>query len=68
MEIVQTSTGAWPWCMGMFGARFAPGFAVFVRMGKELRVKLQYKLFHFTLTYTFAASLASNHVAPLPET
>jgi hypothetical protein len=54
--------------MGMFGARFAPGFAVFVRMGKELRVKLQYKLFHFTLTYTFAASLASNHVAPLPET
>jgi hypothetical protein len=27
MEIVQTGTGTWRWCMGMFGARFA----VFVR-------------------------------------
>ena len=23
MEIVQTGTDTWPWCMGMFGARFA---------------------------------------------
>ena len=27
MEIVQTGMDTWPWCMGMFGARFA----VFVR-------------------------------------
>ena len=30
MEIVQTSTGTWPWCMSMFGARFA----VFVRRAR----------------------------------
>jgi hypothetical protein len=32
MEIVQTGTGTWPWCMGMFGARFA----VFVRRARVL--------------------------------
>ena len=32
MEIVQTCTGRWPWCMGMFGARFA----VFVRRARVL--------------------------------
>jgi hypothetical protein len=32
MEIVQTSTSTWPWCMGMFGARFA----VFVRQVRVL--------------------------------
>ena len=32
MEIVQTWTGTWPWCMGMFGARFA----VFVRRARVL--------------------------------
>jgi hypothetical protein len=32
MEIAQTSTGTWPWCMGMFGARFA----VFVRRARVL--------------------------------
>ena len=32
MEIVQTGTGTWPWCMSMFGARFA----VFVRRARVL--------------------------------
>ena len=32
MEIVQTRTATWPWCMGMFGARFA----VFVRRARVL--------------------------------
>jgi hypothetical protein len=32
MEIVQTGTDTWPWCMGMFGARFA----VFVRRARVL--------------------------------
>ena len=32
MEIMQTSTSTWPWCMGMFGARFA----VFVRRARVL--------------------------------
>jgi len=32
MEIVQTSTGTWPWCMSMIGARFA----VFVRRARVL--------------------------------
>ena len=32
MEIVQTCTGTWPWCMSMFGARFA----VFVRRARVL--------------------------------
>ena len=32
MEIVQTGTGQRPWCMGMFGARFA----VFVRRARVL--------------------------------
>ena len=32
MEIVQTCTGTWRWCMGMFGARFA----VFVRRARVL--------------------------------
>ena len=32
MEIVQTGTSTWPWCMGMFGARFA----VFVRRARVL--------------------------------
>ena len=32
MEIVQTCTSAWPWCMSMFGARFA----VFVRRARVL--------------------------------
>jgi hypothetical protein len=30
MEIVQTRTGTLPWCLGMFGARFA----VFVRRSR----------------------------------
>jgi len=30
MEIAQTGTGTWRWCMGMFGARFA----VFVRRAR----------------------------------
>jgi hypothetical protein len=32
MEIVQTRTATWRWCMGMFGARFA----VFVRRARVL--------------------------------
>ena len=32
MEIVQTGTDTWPWCMSMFGARFA----VFVRRARVL--------------------------------
>ena len=32
MEIVQTGTGTWRWCMSMFGARFA----VFVRRARVL--------------------------------
>jgi hypothetical protein len=32
MEIVQTGTDTWLWCMGMFGARFA----VFVRRARVL--------------------------------
>jgi hypothetical protein len=32
MEIVQTGMDTWPWCMGMFGARFA----VFVRRARVL--------------------------------
>ena len=32
MEIVQTRTVTWPWCMSMFGARFA----VFVRRARVL--------------------------------
>ena len=32
MEIVQTRTSTWPWCMSMFGARFA----VFVRRARVL--------------------------------
>ena len=32
MEIVQTGTSTWPWCMSMFGARFA----VFVRRARML--------------------------------
>ena len=32
MEIAQTGTSTWPWCMGMFGARFA----VFVRRARVL--------------------------------
>ena len=32
MEIVQTGTNAWPWCMGMIVARFA----VFVRRVRVL--------------------------------
>jgi hypothetical protein len=32
MEIVQTGTVTWLWCMGMFGARFA----VFVRRARVL--------------------------------
>jgi hypothetical protein len=32
MEIVQTGTDTWPWCMGIFGARFA----VFVRRARVL--------------------------------
>ena len=32
MEIVQTGTATWRWCMGMFGARFA----VFVRRARVL--------------------------------
>ena len=32
MEIVQTCTGTWRWCMSMFGARFA----VFVRRARVL--------------------------------
>ena len=32
MEIVQTGMNAWPWCMSMFGARFA----VFVRRARVL--------------------------------
>jgi hypothetical protein len=32
MEIAQTGTITWPWCMGMFGARFA----VFVRRARVL--------------------------------
>ena len=32
MEIVQTGTDTWPWCVSMFGARFA----VFVRRARVL--------------------------------
>ena len=32
MEIVQTGMDTWPWCMGMFGARFA----VFMRRARVL--------------------------------
>jgi hypothetical protein len=38
MEIAQTGTDAWPWCMGMFGARFA----VFVRRARVLKYKKIY--------------------------
>ena len=34
MEIVQTCTDTWRWCMGMFGARFA----VFVRQARVLPI------------------------------